>query len=159
MTGLQSFENGHPAPPGCSGAQEPSLLARFLADRDVSCPRCGYNLRTLQGERCTECGTKIELGVHAAEPILAPWIAANVPASLGGGMGLLFLVLILAGAGMPPTHWWWMVFGCWACILIEIMLLWRRRVFLRRNAALQWSTAIVLWLILAALVIGLARVR
>ena len=35
---------------------EASLLQDFLRDRDVTCPRCAYNLRNLVGNRCPECG-------------------------------------------------------------------------------------------------------
>jgi hypothetical protein len=31
-------------------------LARYLADRDVACPRCTYNLRGLRAQSCPECG-------------------------------------------------------------------------------------------------------
>lgn len=37
-------------------ASQQSLLRRFLADRDVPCPHCEYNLRGLETDRCPECG-------------------------------------------------------------------------------------------------------
>ena len=39
---------------------DPSTLTAFLADRDVPCPGCGYNLRGLVGARCTECGIPLD---------------------------------------------------------------------------------------------------
>jgi hypothetical protein len=36
-------------------------LTRYLADRDQPCPRCSYNLRGINGERCPECGEALEL--------------------------------------------------------------------------------------------------
>ncbi|MFO0830419.1 MAG: hypothetical protein U0637_01120 [Phycisphaerales bacterium] len=41
-------------------------LRSYLASRDVPCARCGYNLKGLTGDRCTECGARVELGVHPA---------------------------------------------------------------------------------------------
>jgi hypothetical protein len=34
----------------------------LLRDRDVKCAGCGYNLRGSGGEKCPECGRKVELG-------------------------------------------------------------------------------------------------
>lgn len=36
-------------------------LTKYLADRDVACPKCGYNLRGNAGEWCPECGLKCSL--------------------------------------------------------------------------------------------------
>ncbi len=43
-------------------------LRRYLADRDVPCPRCEYNLRGLKSDTCPECGeplsyTKVKRGL------------------------------------------------------------------------------------------------
>jgi hypothetical protein len=55
-----------------------SLLASFLADRDVPCPGCGYNLRGLLGSRCPECGEAIELDVRR-ESAATVWRRWAVP--------------------------------------------------------------------------------
>lgn len=36
-------------------------LERYLADRDLPCPKCKYNLRGMNGEICPECGVSIQL--------------------------------------------------------------------------------------------------
>src|SRR5687768_6030087 len=82
------------------------LLVEFLSSRDVECPRCGYNLRTLQGDRCTECGLRMTLALRAAEPMLVAWITATVAAALGAGIGLLFAALSIAHGLPPPRHTW-----------------------------------------------------
>ncbi|MCE7973090.1 MAG: hypothetical protein DYG92_02010 [Leptolyngbya sp. PLA1] len=39
------------------------LLAAFLAEHDVACPNCGYNLRGLDKPRCPECGVTLTVTV------------------------------------------------------------------------------------------------
>ena len=36
-------------------------LERYLADRDLPCPKCTYNLRGVSGERCPECGEALRI--------------------------------------------------------------------------------------------------
>jgi hypothetical protein len=38
-------------------------LRIYLAERDVRCPRCGYNLRGVQEPRCPECGLEIQIEI------------------------------------------------------------------------------------------------
>src|SRR5438045_2504229 len=69
-----------------------ALLRQFLSERDVPCPRCGYNLRNLGGNRCPECGDALALRVNLSEPRLGPLIAGLVSLSAGAGLnGLLLL--------------------------------------------------------------------
>ncbi len=42
------------------------LLGVFLADRDATCPACGYNLRGVVSAACPECGLELRLGVREA---------------------------------------------------------------------------------------------
>jgi hypothetical protein len=44
------------------------LLERYLADRDIVCPGCAYNLRGLRSDRCPECGDQLELSLRLVEP-------------------------------------------------------------------------------------------
>jgi hypothetical protein len=37
-------------------------LRAFLAERDVACPGCGYNLRGCKASQCPECGDVFSLG-------------------------------------------------------------------------------------------------
>lgn len=41
--------------------EQPSELTAYLADRDVACPGCGYNLCGLLGTTCPECGRELEM--------------------------------------------------------------------------------------------------
>lgn len=64
----------------------------FVAGRDVFCPACGYSLRDLLEPVCPECGERLVLGVHLAEPRVARLIALLVP--LVGSLGFGGIVLV-----------------------------------------------------------------
>lgn len=92
-----------------------SPLRAFLAENDVPCPACGYNLRGARVETCPECGRALEVtvttpGLPAVPPRLALLAAVGVAGwiLLGASLMLNWLVLF---AGNPPTkgltafHW------------------------------------------------------
>ena len=58
---VQNEEEGKGAE--LTGSSDVELLARFLSDRDHMCPFCGHNLRSLQSDRCPECGSHLSLRV------------------------------------------------------------------------------------------------
>ncbi len=41
-------------------------IRAFLAERDVPCPACGYNLRGASNRTCPECGRELDAGLLAA---------------------------------------------------------------------------------------------
>lgn len=61
-------------------------MTGFVADRDVACPACTYNLQGLAGSNCPECGLELRLTVQLTEP------------SLGVLMGALAGLFGMAGA-------------------------------------------------------------
>lgn len=70
-------------------------LRLFLADRDVLCPGCGYNVRGIQDAMCPECGRQIELALKGP----------------GRGRGWLLCVLlalgwVLTASAMNTTRTW-----------------------------------------------------
>jgi hypothetical protein len=71
------------------------LVCAFLADQDVACPKCGYNLRGVGEPTCPECGREIELAL----------------ASPGRSRGYLLFVLLALGwvliaGGMNAYRTW-----------------------------------------------------
>ena len=82
-------------------AGDESTLLGWLADRDVPCPLCGYNLRGLTAARCPECGQPLRLSVALTDPYLRAWITLAVALLLPAGLGLLWAVA-LAREGAPP---------------------------------------------------------
>ncbi len=70
------------------------LLRAFLADRDVPCPGCGYNLRGLPSDRCPECNQPLVLRVGLAEPRLGAWLGAVSGLLSGAGAALVCLLIV-----------------------------------------------------------------
>src|SRR3954452_18346660 len=87
------------------------LLVRFLADRDVECPQCRYNLRDLRSDLCPECGERIALRVQLVEPRQAAPIVGLIGLSAGVGFNallILYAFLVRAfhpGLSIPTTMW------------------------------------------------------
>ncbi len=143
--------NAEPEP----AREDVALLTAFLAERDVPCPRCGYNLHGLTNGRCPECGDYLRLQVRSAEPRLGAFITLVLVSGIGLGGSTLFGVLATVHA---PRNWW---FGerCGIILLIQwglsglltlLALLLRRR--LRKlGRGIQWSVAIATLLLLATL--------
>ena len=130
-------------------AEHACLLAEYLADRNVLCPLCGYNLRGLTSERCPECGESLRLQVGLLEPRLGAYIALLTADCLGFGASAFFVIFALA-LGAPP-NWWaepaallllaqFSVTG----ILLVVILASRRR-FRRASTSAQRLLALVMW--------------
>lgn len=142
-------------------SDEGELLNAFLADRDVPCPRCGYNLRMLVGRRCPECGDELTLRVGLVEPRMGAYLTALSASCAGVGGGGLFSLIGLTAA---PLNWW--VKPAAICLLSlltvsSVMLttvLARRRRFRAAPIGVQWAMAIascVLVAVLSTLVVAL----
>jgi len=138
-----------------SSDSEVELLARFLRDRDLACPRCGYSLRGLASNACHECGDRLRLQVGLVEPKLGPYTTTLVAWSVALGGSALFGSLALSAA---PTGWWerWCGRLMIAMFLLSLLalpgaLLGRRR--LRRLTPFrQWVIAVTS----ATIVVGLS---
>ncbi|MEM9882485.1 MAG: hypothetical protein AAF800_06190 [Planctomycetota bacterium] len=81
-----------------SRQDDAAALRGFVAERDVGCPSCDYNLRGLTGNVCPECGVGLRLRVGLAEPRVLGYVMVMVGAALGvGGSGFLLTALIVDG--------------------------------------------------------------
>ena len=78
---------------------ETDALRQFLAERDVACPGCGYNLRGSAGKQCPECGIALPNDFGAKSPrVQSGWhIAGTVGLILGlcANVGLFALCGLL----------------------------------------------------------------
>ena len=121
-----------------------AYLIQWLADRDVECPSCRYNLRNLTTPRCPECGEPLQLTVSLAEPYFKAWIALMGALSGGAGVGLLVLISIARG------EWWqqatrlhFAFFLFLAMIPAAALAAWKRHRLQRMSHQKQWLLAIV----------------
>ncbi len=128
-----------------------ALLVAYLGDRDEACPRCGYNLRMLTGDRCPECGDRLRLRVGLVESRLGAYITALVGCCLGFGGALFFLILVLFKV---PLHFWREELMPWIVLaqagvtgVLLVLLLTRRTRFTKKSKASQWLLATVMCLI------------
>lgn len=78
-----------------------AALRAYLAERDVACPSCGYNLRGLQSPACPECNQALKLQVGLAEPRIGHFIAGLV--GLAMGFGFCFIVGLWGLFAAPRT--------------------------------------------------------
>lgn len=131
-----------------------ALLAAFLADRDLPCPRCGYNLRGLTGGRCPECGDPLRLQVSLIEPRMGAYISLLVACCIGlGGSGLFGLL----GLRAAPTSWWaqWsarlllLQFAVSAIALFIVLI--RRRRLRRASTLVQCLVSLAAWIVVISL--------
>jgi hypothetical protein len=67
-------------------------LVNYLAEQDIECPGCGYNLRGLTGECCPECGQALVLRVGLAEPKMGSFLAALIALTTGLGFNVIVLM-------------------------------------------------------------------
>ncbi len=82
--------------------REAELLQAWLASRDVPCPVCGYNLRSIEATKCPECGAKLDLRVGSTDLKIGLWlvgvISLTLPMGLSGFFAIYGLLMVLSGA-------------------------------------------------------------
>jgi hypothetical protein len=143
-----------------SANRDRESLLTFLADRDILCPICKYNLRQLQSTKCPECGSELKLSVGAVDVRMGLWVSALLAAAAPATFGLLFLIIIIASGEFPsfryvPVSTMLLMLYVLAAIPATVFLIAGRRSFLRRGLAVQRACAVVPWLCNVAIVIYL----
>jgi hypothetical protein len=83
-------------------------LVNYLAEQDIECPGCGYNLRGLTGECCPECGQALVLRVGLAEPKMGAFVAGLIGLASGFGFNMFLAgwtlwAILVQGMGQI---WW-----------------------------------------------------
>ncbi|MCZ6612890.1 MAG: hypothetical protein O6941_09665 [Planctomycetota bacterium] len=118
--------------PADNDQSEAELLKVLLAERDLPCPVCGYNLRAISSTNCPECGAKLDLRVGSTDLKLGPWLAALLVIGLPLGF-LAGVAIICLAVGIVDNDLEGLTFA--GGLLIPIifmasllaMLIWRRR--------------------------------
>ncbi len=143
-------------PAGATGVSvETSAIARqhlreFLAEQDVECPSCRYNLRGLSTDSCPECSQRLVLRLALAEPRLAGFVAGLIGLSMGLGVhaflavgtGIMLWVEGVSGGGPPETGVLVLsTFGLFHGALVWLWVQNRRRIT-RVSALARWSLAV-----------------
>ena len=132
--------------PGEPQWTEQQHLVHLLQDRDIPCPRCGSNLRGLENNRCPGCESELTLSLSPVKWHLGPWIAAMAVLSASAGLGLLFLVAVIAKGWPTPTlagrTGWWLCFSgsilyFLASIPLAVAVFLMRRRFMRFPRRIQ----------------------
>ena len=133
-------------------------LLEFLADRDMPCPACGYNLRMLNKPTCPECGLPIKLTVGSNIAFKRAWAIALCLSAMIAGVGMVFILLTIA-AGEPPLNefldYVWYI-GPMAWIPAPIALFFLRRPFCRMPSHFQY--AVIAVTLICMVVLGSALV-
>jgi hypothetical protein len=87
---------------------ERDVLQQFLIGRDVSCPRCSYNLRDSIGVHCPECGVPLELHINSAYRRLGWWLFGLIALAVPFGFNLVLALIAGYGAyNMRKARWGW----------------------------------------------------
>ena len=139
-------------------ANDDAALLDFLRERDIACPLCRYNLRALTSPRCPECGRELKLTIGLVEPRQGAWLTAQIGVSAAAGIGLL-LVFVIALSGWPTGNNRQrlmdaaIVYFLTAIPLAAALLMTRRRC-LRLSPWMQWTMAVVAWVLTAAAIIA-----
>jgi hypothetical protein len=91
------------APLPSAPAEDSALLRDFLAQRDIACPVCSYNLRGLSRPVCPECSAPLHLRVGSDNLRLGPWLLAVIALALALGFdGVVAVLLGAAGLIFEP---------------------------------------------------------
>jgi hypothetical protein len=136
--------------------EPPALLNAFLAERDVPCPRCGYNLRSLVGRRCPECGDELTLRIGLVEPRAGAYMTALAASCFGVGGAGLFCALALSAA---PASFWdepaakaLLVMLAVSSTLLTAVLV-KRRAFRLLSPRVQWTLAAIACVLVSGLAV------
>ncbi len=133
------------------------MLRTYLDSRDVACPLCGYNLRSLQGRFCPECGQELQLRVGLAHQRIAAYLASVIAAGVGFGGSLLFSAVALVYA---PPDWWEELAGMLlilqlvVCLAALIVFLVAGRAIRRWTMPVQVVIAAISWTVVLGFSLG-----
>lgn len=103
------------------------LLAEFLSMNDAPCAICGYNLRSLPGNVCPECGHRFGLRIGAPDVRFGPLLACLAPLLMMAGILLFFLAVLIVHDATGPGSGFWLFLGLGGVDAVVAVRLFRHR--------------------------------
>src|SRR5262245_52265639 len=133
------------------------LLLEFVRERDVECPRCGYNLRNLTQPICPECQGELTIKV-GAKALRVHMLIITVAPGIFCALGLAIFTIMCLIHGWPglPFEGVLTLLFMFFSGLLAIGLAINSRRFLKQSNPAQAVWAWVLWLIHISVFVVLA---
>lgn len=135
--------------------EDAKLLARAVADRDMPCPKCSYNVRGIESDKCPECGARLALRLAVGDtylPYKGPWFVAI----LGIAVPLVDIALRAmhvtshsSRRHFPGAVELWIVTACLSMALVLVIA--RRNWFGSKSRLWQWRTAVATCMLMSLL--------
>ncbi len=123
-------------------------IRKLASERDVTCPKCGYSLKGIEGAHCPECGYVLSVGAlldhldrpRALEYLVMPW--ANIAA------GVVYVLSLAAFdprvmTSRPRIALMWLPLIAFVVLYSLIRSRGRRGKGVRLAAAAAWATSLV----------------
>jgi hypothetical protein len=125
------------------------LLLDLLRDREVECPRCGYNLANLTRPVCPECRESLVLRVGVQHFRLHYLLATLAPMCFSGiALGIFVTMSIVYGfPGPMPVEAILTLAFLAASGLCGVIVGLRSRAFLRQANSSQLAWAVITWVV------------
>ncbi|MCH8152338.1 MAG: hypothetical protein IH830_08210 [Planctomycetes bacterium] len=154
--------------PADNDQSEAELLKALLAERDLPCPVCGYNLRAIASTNCPECGATLDLRVGSTDLKLGPWVVSLLALSLS--LGCVALYTIITGIPIllspyardsPGIFTWFAItltFGV-GCTLLLWRLIRTRKKFWAKPRKAQCRSAVLYALLPSAILVSPVVIR
>jgi len=142
-------------------AGDAQLLASFLADRDVPCTSCGYNLRGVASGECPECGKAITITLGHVDRSSLPWFFALILYAIAAGVFGFFAfmmgMLLIFEGGDEFVFTGSIVTGCLFMLTAAVLtgIIRRRHHFWTWRKSRQWMVAASVLLLPVLFVIGM----
>ncbi len=127
----------------------PTLLAEFLAARDIKCPNCQGSLRDVTSNSCPKCGQAIALRAVVAPEPWVPFTLLVVALSYSAFNTLVWLPQNILNAGKFDPEvastwpfWRWMLLRV-AVIALAVAAIALGRHIRRSPSTVQWIMALL----------------
>ena len=135
------------------------LVAAFLAERDVACPGCGYNLRGVSAGRCPECARELALMVE--QPGMTPPVKLVTAVVLCmfaiSCWSMIAYFMLLRGGGFGAQTWaYGEIAKSFLIMSSQVVLLAWFAAFRRREGVRGRFVRLGLWCVLWSLGLSLA---